>query len=269
MITKQKIKVKWGGRTRTHYEVLGYKYTKKDDEFYVFADELTKSSNAIVEFVCDYCGTIGNKRLDSLMSARNVIKKDSCQSCSPKKHYEALLTKGSLESKYPEISKEWCKESNDLTPKEVTPHSKKKGVWVCHKKHRWTASVFSRTNGASGCPTCSESKGEKKVANSLDSLGMEYQREYFFTNLVGKGGGFLKYDFAIIDENNKVKALVEFDGPFHFNKMFKGDGHELLVIHDSVKERYCKENKLPLLRIPHWDIEKTHELLVGFISKLP
>lgn len=268
MIVKQKVKVKWGGRTRKHYEDLGYTYTKKDDVFYVFADELTKSSNVVIEFICDYCGTKASKRLDSLMAARNVIPKDSCQECSSRKHYEALLIKGTLYSKYPEISKDWCEESNELSPKEVTPHSKKKVVWVCSKKHSWVAPIYSRTNGGSGCPTCSESKGEKRVANSLDSLNVRYEKEYYFTNLIGRGGGFLKFDFALIGANNKVTALVEFDGPFHFNKLFKGDGHELLVVHDRVKNNYCQEYNLPLLRIPHWDIEKTHELLADFISKL-
>lgn len=268
MITKQIVNVKWNGISRKHYEDLGYTFTKKDDKFYVLSTELSKGSNIVVEFVCDYCGVKNNKKFGDLMAARSTISKDSCKSCAPMKHYETLLIKGSLESNYPEISKEWCKESNKISPKEVTPHSKKKVSWVCPKNHRWVATIYSRTNGESGCPTCSESKGEKKVAKSLDSLGVGYEREYFFNDLIGRGGGYLKFDFALIGENNQVSALVEFDGPFHFNKMFKGDGHELLVIHDRVKERYCREKNLPLLRIPHWDIEKTHELLLGFISKL-
>ena len=189
--------------SRKHYENLGYTYTKKDEEFQVLATELTNGSNIVVEFNCDYCGVQNYKKFNNLMTARRAIPKDSCQLCASKKHYETLLIKGSLESNYPEISKEWCKESNEIFPKEVTPHSKKKVAWVCPKNHRWVASIYSRTNGESGCPTCSESKGEKKVANSLDSLDVGYEREYFFTDLIGRGGGYLKFDFALMGETAK------------------------------------------------------------------
>lgn len=269
MITKQPIQVKWHGRTRKHYEALGYEYTKKDLEFYVCASELSEGSNKVVEYLCDYCGAANNKRFDSLMSARSSIPKDSCKTCAPKKHYEILLTKGSLESEYPDVADEWCLIRNKLSPDKVTPYSKKIGSWVCKEGHRWKASVYSRTNASSGCPKCASSVGENQVASSLYVLDLPYRREFSFEDLIGAGGGLLRFDFAIMQENGNVKALIEYDGPFHFAKQFKDDGHELLVVHDRMKDDYCKEHSIPLLRIPFGRESEVFTIVKRFVGGLP
>lgn len=56
IIKPQKVKVKWHGSNRKHYEDLGYKYTKKGDEFEVEIEEITKKARAKVKCICDNCG---------------------------------------------------------------------------------------------------------------------------------------------------------------------------------------------------------------------
>ena len=53
MLITKTIKIKWHGKTRKHYESLGYKFTKIGDEFEVKVEHLTKGSHAIVEWECD------------------------------------------------------------------------------------------------------------------------------------------------------------------------------------------------------------------------
>ncbi len=58
------------------------------------------------------------------------------------------------------LSKEWDYERNgEITPKDVTPGSKKMVNWKCRKneKHRWRARIYSRNRGR-GCPYCAHQK---------------------------------------------------------------------------------------------------------------
>jgi len=55
--------------------------------------------------------------------------------------------------------------------------------------------------------------------------------------------------------------LIEYDGEFHFKKFYEDDGFETLQIHDKMKDEYCKNNNIPLLRIPYWDYDKIEEIV--------
>lgn len=57
IIKPQKVKVKWHGHNRKHFESIGYKWTSKGYEFEVEVEELTKGSRAKVRCECDYCKT--------------------------------------------------------------------------------------------------------------------------------------------------------------------------------------------------------------------
>lgn len=58
LILPQKVKVKWTGNTRKHYESKGYIYTKNLDEFDVNVEDLTNGSTVIVDVRCDFCESI-------------------------------------------------------------------------------------------------------------------------------------------------------------------------------------------------------------------
>lgn len=262
MIVDQEIRVKWHGGTREHYEGLGYKYTEKDSEFVVQAYELTRGSNVEVIYECDYCGALGRKRFDSLMKSRNIVDKDCCAGCAPEKHNDVLLMiYGSLKSEFPKIAEEWCKYENGIGSEKITPSSGKKGTWKCSKGHKWVTSIYSRTGGNTGCPMCSESRGEQKVAETLDHLGVKYYREVSYSNLSGVGGGLLRFDFSLLNDNGYIAALIEYDGEYHFKKLFDGDGHERIVLNDKAKQEYCAVNKLPLYRIPYTEYDKVPEII--------
>ena len=60
-----------------------------------------------------------------------------------------------LETKNPDLAKEWNHERNGaLLPSQVTFRSSKKVWWKCEKGHEWAAQIDSRAEG-SGCPFCS------------------------------------------------------------------------------------------------------------------
>jgi hypothetical protein len=59
----------------------------------------------------------------------------------------------------------------------------------------------------------SRSSGEMLIKQCLDKMpALTYQSEYTFPDLIGTGGGQLRYDYALFDFNKKVIGLIEFDG---------------------------------------------------------
>ena len=77
LILPQKVKIKWIGNTRKHYESKGYVYTKNLDEFEVNVEDLTNGSTVIVDVKCDFCKSI-NK-----MSYKDYLHLQSDLYCCP------------------------------------------------------------------------------------------------------------------------------------------------------------------------------------------
>ncbi len=115
------------------------------------------------------------------------------------------------------------------------------------------------------CPQCAESKGEQVIRKYLKNRNIKFQKEYSFDDLIGVGGGLLRFDFAIFN-NNELKLLVEYDGEFHFVKFYEEQDFEKLQIHDKRKDRYCKNNNIPLLRIPYWEFDNIKTILDKKVS---
>lgn len=114
-----------------------------------------------------------------------------------------------------------------------------------------------------------ESRREK-VLSVLNNLDIECIPQYSFDDcfLINK----LKYDFYLPTYN----AVIEYDGEQHYKPVdFANNGKEwaieLLIKNqerDSFKNRYCEENRIPLLRIPYWKYEETETLIKDFIKDI-
>lgn len=117
------------------------------------------------------------------------------------------------------------------------------------------------------CPQCSKSKGEQKIRTYLENIDIVFEQEYSFDDLVGVGGGLLRFDFAVFNNSN-LALLIEYDGEQHF-KFKKGmmtrDDYKTLQIHDELKNKYCKDNNITLLRIPYWEFDNIEEFLTDFL----
>ena len=67
---------------------------------------------------------------------------------------------------------------------------------------------------------------EVEISNLLDVNGVNYERQYRFDECRSKRSNRpLPFDFAIIDENNSPRYLIEYDGEQHFKpvKLFGGE----------------------------------------------
>ena len=98
---------------------------------------------------------------------------------------------------------------------------------------------------------CLISKGEEEVAGFLTEHGVCYEKQKSFSDC--RDVKPLPFDFWIESKN----TLIEFDGEQHFkdNAFFC---HTLAYIqkHDKIKNDYCKEKGIRLIRIPYTDINR-------------
>lgn len=81
------------------------------------------------------------------------VHKTSCPYCSNKK---VLAGFNDLQTRFPEIAKEWDYENNNgLTPDQIMPGSQKYYYWICSKGHSYRMRPNERTSSKQGCPYCS------------------------------------------------------------------------------------------------------------------
>ena len=110
-----------------------------------------------------------------------------------------------------------------------------------------------------GCPHCKESNGEKEIIKYFKLYNISYIRQKKFDDCKGIKNK-LPFDFYLPDYN----ICIEFDGIQHFKPLKFFGGKKTFVERqktDSIKNIYCKQNNITLLRIKYNEniIEKLNE----------
>jgi hypothetical protein len=109
-----------------------------------------------------------------------------------------------------------------------------------------------------GCPKCKFSKGEKEVMKVLNKYGIIYEHEKSFDGCVSEKK--LRFDFYLPEKN----MCIEYDGEQHFNpnKNFgKEKGFEEGQMRDAIKNQYCIDNGIDLLRIKYTDFDNIESII--------
>ena len=118
---------------------------------------------------------------------------------------------------------------------------------ICPKHGLFEQNPKSHLQGK-GCFKCNESKGEKAVAKYLDNKNIQYVRQYKFNDC--KNIKPLPFDFYL----SEINILVEYDGEQHFVIKEIWDGKKGLKYrqqNDAIKNKYCKDNNIQLVRIKY------------------
>lgn len=111
---------------------------------------------------------------------------------------------------------------------------------------------------------CKQSIGELNINKVLKENNILYKSQYTNQDLKTKNNGFLKFDFAIMDENNNIIRLIEFDGPQHNGSNFLDVNLEEIQNRDKQKNNYAISHNIPLVRIPYYKRDFiTLEMLLG------
>lgn len=131
-------------------------------------------------------------------------------------------------------------------------------VRIICKKHGVFEQLATNHLSGQGCPKCRSSKGETIIRKILKKLKINFVEQYKISKCKYKNP--LIFDFAIFNDNNIIKCLIEFQGKQHYMpiKHFGGEkSFKEREIKDNIKIRYCKENCIILYHIRYdEDIEE-------------
>jgi hypothetical protein len=166
-----------------------------------------------------------------------------------------------LQSKFPEIAKEWHPTKNeDLNPSQVHHGSFKKIWWKCMHNHEWETNVSHRTRPpGTNCPFCSHQTSKPELYLYAE-LQLIFSNVYHRKKIKG-----LEVDIFIED----INLGIEYDGVFFHQKRVKKDK----IKKDKIKNLgidLINLREKPLKRIYKSDIiiNSTQDLHKTFLSVL-
>ena len=176
---------------------------------------------------------------DKIMGKR----KGWCPYCSGRKGDFQNYYKKLIESKDGEMLSEYNGATNYVKVK-------------CNK-HNYIWNIYpSNLSKERWCPICVLPKSEKPIYDLLISHNFNVDIQYTFDDLLSFNDEKLKFDFAILNSNNKLLLLIESDGEDHRQKVYtyskRGIERDILHRHDLIKDNYCKDNNIKLIRIPFY-----------------
>ena len=117
--------------------------------------------------------------------------------------------------------------------------------------------------GKQGCPICNESKGEKEIRNILNENNIKFESQKIFDKCKYKRK--LPFDFYLPDYN----ICIEYDGKQHYKPIDYFGGEKELEknkIRDKIKNNYCKNNNIKLLRIKYNDNDNIIDKIKNIIN---
>jgi very-short-patch-repair endonuclease len=134
---------------------------------------------------------------------------------------------------------------------------------ICPKHNIFKQQPAHHING-SGCPVCNVSLGVISIINFLSDFKIKFDVEKRFKdcrNILP-----LPFDFYLPEYN----ICIEYDGQQHYKPMGYKSGFKKFkktIKRDEIKNNYCKENNIKLLRISYKDNVK-EALIKNILPKL-
>ena len=185
---------------------------------------------------------------------RNHFQGQGCKKCN-KKHY---LTIDSFIQKFNEIHLNRYDYSKFIFIDSFT-----KGIIICPLHGDFSQTPNNHYSHKSGCPKCKSSKGEILIRTWLQLKNITYIEQHYFEDCRGKRRK-LPFDFWLPKDN----ICIEFDGKQHFEIIKRSKDSDIneqtlkrTQISDNIKNNYCKEKGIHLLRIPYTEIKNIDNIL--------
>ncbi|MTK12107.1 MAG: DUF2726 domain-containing protein [Clostridiaceae bacterium] len=231
-------KVRVEKRTKTQEQFCKEVYKTVKDEYEIAGKYI--NANTKIKFKHSICGS------EFLMFPNDFLRGQRCPNCygTPLKTIE-----------------QYKKDVFKLYKDEYSILGEYKGnkikIQTKHNKcgHVWNITPNALLRGY-GCPKCASSKGEARIREYLVMSGITFIEQYRVSGC--KDELPLPFDFAVF-KSNKLNALIEYQGEQHYKPMrFRNADKkfEKTMLHDKIKEDYCKENNIKLIKIPYTENDK-------------
>lgn len=245
--------VSWARRANEKFKLAekvcvenGYKLITKVEEY--------TTVHMTIEFECPRHGA-QNMMLD------NFVRGHKCAACGR----EAVGDTLRFDSGYVAKSIEALNGNKLLNAdeyKDTSTHNLRILCGQCGKEFTTSFANYMR-HGVTSCFSCSskESIGEQRIRLLLDELNISYEQEKRFSNC--RDVRTLPFDFFIPSLN----LIIEFDGEQHYSPVRGEESYNSTVRHDKIKNQYCLNNDIDLLRIPYWDGNNIDDIIKNKIEE--
>lgn len=115
---------------------------------------------------------------------------------------------------------------------------------------------------------CLNSYYNMYIKNFLDNNDIENKPEY----TIFIGNNYYRFDFYLPQYN----LFIEYDGEQHYKpiRYYSQSDDEVeqnfkrTQEHDKIKNKYCKDNHINLLRIPYWEKENIETIINNYLQRL-
>jgi len=128
---------------------------------------------------------------------------------------------------------------------------------ICPKHGEFWQTPNNHIDCRNSCPKCKESRGETAVRTFLESNDIKFKTNYSINGC--KRRRKLLFDFYLPEHN----IYIEFDGKQHYVPfyLFSKSSFFMTQESDKIKNKFCSENNVELIRIPFWKIKNIPEIL--------
>jgi len=232
-------KIKTDSKNRKPQTVFINECMLKHYNKYDYSKTNYTNSNCYIDVVCPSHGTF-------TIRADHHRNGQGCKEC-----YKEYMSK--IQSK--DVSK-FISESN-IIHNHKYDYSKVKYInnytkveIICPEHGSFFQKPHDHNINKSGCPNCKMSKGESIVKQFLIDNSINYIEQHRFKDCKNKIP--LPFDFYLTDYN----ICIEYDGKQHFESIeyFGGEKYfETIQINDKIKDQYCINNNISLIRISYKD----------------
>jgi very-short-patch-repair endonuclease len=221
-----------------------------DKKGYILASKMgdIKNNTSYIVYICPIHG-------EQKMRIANLINGRGCPECN----YNLKSEKYRLSPD--EVEKRIVDLGGKLLNKQDYINNTEKNLIVrcayCGTLFSTSLALFTQ-HGGQMCSNCknTESIGERRIKNYFESNNILYEQEKWFHDC--RDIKPLPFDFYLPYYN----MIVEFDGEQHFkNNHFTHSKLSYTQAHDTIKNEYCKDNNIKLVRIPYWDINNIETIL--------
>lgn len=250
---KKKYATTLSQRQDKHYDDI-LKIAKENDYIILTPKEDIVNNSTIIHYVC-------KKHGEKTARLYNFVSGKKCPDCFRDMQSIAYRTDCDI------VESEIASFGGVLLNKEDYKNQTEKNLEIlcpeCHENIILTSRRNFLQHEGQVCDCCvlKGSRGERRIMQVLDNNNVNYEQGKWFDDC--RDVNPLPFDFYLPDYN----TIIEFDGEQHFkDRGYKigifSDSLEYTQKHDKIKNDYCKQNGIELIRIPYWEYDNIEDILI-------